>query len=210
MHRRYSKFLIASFVAIVMFGVYSYFYNHLQSEASDSPITSSLGGGATNTQGITTNTNSDTAFINNLTSLNTLQIDTTLFNDKGFSLLVDNNISLAPVPYGRPNPFAPTDKTATSGSKNSYTIKTSDASSVKTTSAILNGSLEGATSSNIYFEYGTTNSLGKTTTKVIPSLVGNFAYNLTSLTPKTTYFFRAAASVGGTIVYGDIMSFSTN
>ena len=76
-------------------------------------------------------------------------------------------------------------------------------------SAVVSGTLIGANSNNIYFEYGTTETFGKVTPKVTTSLVGNFSYNINLLTPKTTYFYRAVANVNGVLIFGDTMSFTT-
>ncbi len=212
MHKKYNKFLIVSFVGVLVLGVYSYFYNDLKSEAasSDSSITSSLA--TTDGTGVDTGSSKaaeDTAFITKLFSLTTIKVDTSLFSEQSFKLLVDNNIKLDPVPYGRTNPFAPTDK-VTTNNKNAFTLKTNPASMISNQSAVLNGSIEGATSNNIYFEYGTDQTLGKVTPKVTPSLVGNFASRIVLLTSKTAYFYRTVANINGVITFGEIISFNTN
>jgi hypothetical protein len=212
MHKKYNKFLIVSFVGVLILGVYSYFYNDLKSEAAtDSSLASSLD--TTNTTGgevaVSDQTAQDTAFITKLFSLTTIKVDTSLFTEQSFKLLVDNNIKLEPVPYGRTNPFAPTDKNAVSN-KVTFSVKSNPASGISNLSAVLNGSIEGATSNNIYFEYGTDQALGKVTPKVIPSLVGNFAFRILALTPKTTYYFRTVANVNGALTFGEIISFNTN
>lgn len=211
-HRKYSTFLILSFIAVSIFGGYSYLYN-LKSEASssDNALSSSLDTVSNSLSGknVSDKTNEDIAFLMKLASLNRINIDTSLFGNRSFKLLVDNNIKLDPVSPGRPNPFSPTDKVFVN-SKTVSPLKTISATSISSNGAVLNGSIEGATSNNIYFEYGNTEALGKVTPKVIPSLVGNVGYNLTLLTPKTKYFFRVSANINGAIVSGDIMSFITN
>lgn len=218
MHKKYNKFLIVSFIVVSILGVYSYFYNDLRSEAAtavdeDSPLTSSLDTTTTTSNTVTTSNQvtEDTAFLMKLVSLTRIKVDASLFTNKAFQLLVDNNIKLEAVPYGRTNPFSPTTSSViNTNNKITFLLKTNPATLVTSKSAILNGSLEGATSDNIYFEYGTTETLGKVTPKVIPSLIGNFASNLIGLTSKTTYFFRAVASVNGALTFGDITSFTTN
>lgn len=211
-HRKYSTFLILSFVAVSILGAYSYIYN-LKSEAasSDSALSSSLDVGLNALSGnnVSAKANEDIAFLMKLASLNKINIDTSLFSNQSFKLLIDNNIKLDPVPYGRSNPFSPTDKIVVN-TKQSSPLKTIGATSVSSTTAVLNGSIESATSNNIYFEYGNTELLGKVTPKVIPSLVGSVVSNLTMLTPKTKYFFRVVANINGIVVFGDTMSFTTN
>lgn len=215
MHKKYNKFLIVSFIVVFIFGVYSYFYNNLRSEAATTadPITSSLDTTTTATNVVATSSQAteDTAFLMKLVSLTKIKVDSSLFNNKTFKLLVDNNIKLEAVPYGRTNPFSPTTSSVTNiNNAVTFLLKTNPATLITNKSAILNGSLEGATSDNIYFEYGITNTLGKVTPKVIPSLIGNFASNLIGLTSKTTYFFRAAAFINGVLTLGDITLFTTN
>lgn len=214
MHRKYNKFLIVSFVGVLILGVYSYFHNELQSEAasSDSAITSSLDTAVVEGEKVkagSAKTIEDTAFLMKLVSLTKIKIESSLYEEQAFKLLVDNNVKIEPVPYGRTNPFAPIGKTVVDN-KNTFLLKTNTATSISNKSAVLNGSLEGATSNNVYFEYGPTELLGKVTPKVTASLVGNFASNVIGLTPKTTYFFRLTANVNGVLSFGEIMSFTTN
>ena len=112
MHHKYNKFLIVSFLIVSVLGVYSYFYNDLKSEAAvdeEGALSSSLNTGTstTPTTPSSTKASEDTAFLMKLASLNRIKIDTSLFTDQSFQILVDNNIKLEPVPCGRINPFAP-------------------------------------------------------------------------------------------------------
>ncbi|OGJ06578.1 hypothetical protein A2387_01770 [Candidatus Nomurabacteria bacterium RIFOXYB1_FULL_36_10] len=213
MHRKYSNFLIISFIGVLVLGVYSYFNNDLKVSASSSggDITSSLdaSGGVPVSSTGDAKTAEDIAFLAQLIALKTIKIDTSIFNDQSFKLLVDNNIKLDPVPYGRTNPFSPADKVI-ANNKATISIKTNLTTLVSSKSAILNGSLEGASSNNVYFEYGTTDALGKTTPKIAPSMIGNYSTTVTGLLSKTTYFYRLTANINGVATSGDIMSFSTN
>lgn len=214
MHKKYNKFLIVSFIGVCIFGVYSYFYNDLKSEAAsetDSPLSSSLTDTKTNPIDVNQNNKAteETAFLMKLASLNTIRVNTSLFERESFKFLVDNNITLEPAPFGRINPFAPTGEQAVVN-KQTFILKTMPATLIVNKSALLNGSIEGATSNNIYFEYGTTEALGKTTPKVNPSLMGTLAASINLLTPKTTYYYRVAANINGVLSYGEIMSFNIN
>jgi hypothetical protein len=212
MHKKYNKFLIVSFVGVLVLGVYSYLYNDLKSEAASSgDIVSSLDVPAPDaniTEG-SAKTAEDTAFLMQLVSLNKIKIESALFNEQPFKLLINNNVKLDPVPYGRINPFSPIDKVNTNN-KNIFLLKTNGASSISGNSVVLNGSLNGAISNNVYFEYGPSEELGRITPKVTASLVGNFASNVTGLIPRTKYFFRLTANVNGILSLGEIMSFTTN
>ena len=212
MHKKHNKFLVISFTLVFILGVYSYFYNDLINKASsaDSSLTSSLG----TTPSTTSNDASakaalDTAFLMDLNSLTKIKIDSSLFDDQSFKLLVDNKVQLDQVSHGRINPFSPTDK-AIAASKPVFVIKTNPVTNITKKSAVLNGSLDGIVTNNIYFEYGTSPALGSVTPKVTTSSVGSFAAIISNLTTKTTYFYRASANINGTPVMGDIVSFSTN
>lgn len=216
MHKKYSKLLIVSLIGLVIFGYYSYFYNDMKSEAATSssdeePLTSSLGTTNPVAAPVVENNKAteDTAFLMKLASLRTIKVDSSLFTSKTFSSLVDNNIKLDQAPYGRVNPFAPTEN-AIVANKPTFVIKTGAASQITNKSAILSGSIEGVNSNNIYFEYGITDAMGKVTPKVIPSLVGNFSSLIIALDSKTTYYYRVAATINGAISYGEIMTFNTN
>lgn len=215
MNKKYSRFLIVTFVLASVFGVYSYFYNDLESEAatgdSQSALASSLTTDSITSQASGNKTSDDTAFLMKLASLKKIKIDTSILTSHSFKSLVDNHIKLEKVPYGRVNPFSPTGDYVPSTIKaTEFTLKTSIATLIINKSATLNGSLTGETSSNIYFEYGPTEDLGNKTAKVTPATNGDFSAVITALTPKTTYYFRAAANVNGTISYGEIMSFKVN
>ncbi len=209
MHRKYNKFLIVSFIGVLIFGFYTYFYNDLRSEAasSDGTLTSSLDitNGA-NSQSV--KANEDTVFIIKLISLNNLKIDKDLFSENSFRLLIDNNIKLETPLYGRVNPFSPTD--VKDIANKTVIVKTNGAVSITNKSAILAGSIEGGTSNSVYFEYGPTATFGKVTPKLTLSLIGNFSSNIIGLTQKTTYYYRSVANINGANVYGEVMSFNTN
>ncbi|MFA7000238.1 MAG: fibronectin type III domain-containing protein [Candidatus Paceibacterota bacterium] len=217
MHKKYNKFLIVSFILIALLGVYSYFYKDLTSEAatSNSSITSSLNTAVTSLSQVGSDgAVTDTAFLMKLDSLKKIKIDTSLLESKPFKLLINNNIKLEPVPYGRVNPFAPTDNPTINNNVVNNTpaasIKVNPPTQITDKSAIVSGSLDGAKSNNIYFEYGIADTFGKTTPKVTPSLVGNFSYKITGLSSGTTYFFRATANINGVLTFSDTISFNTN
>ncbi len=94
------------------------------------------------------------------------------------------------------------------------TATTNAATSVTSTTAQLNGYLGtvgSASSVNLYFDWGTTQSYGATVTATPSTASGggiSFTYNLTGLTPRTTYHFRAKAA-GGVTGYGADQQFTT-
>lgn len=212
-HRKYSNFLILAFVAVSIYGVYSYFYNDLKSEAStDGALTSSLDNNKASGTDTTPSgkASEDIAFLRNLASLSKIKIDSSLLSSQEFKLLVDNNIKLErPLTYGRVNPFAPTEN-VTTNAKPVVSVRTLPATAITNNSALLNGIIEGVNSNTIYFEYGVTENLGKITEKLTPSLVGNLTAKLIGLPSKAKIFYRATANVNGTMITGNILSFTTN
>jgi phosphodiesterase/alkaline phosphatase D-like protein len=93
------------------------------------------------------------------------------------------------------------------------TVTTENATNVATTSATLNGNLTAvgtAASDNVYFEWGLTTSYGHTTTGQAKTAVGTFSENLTGLTAKTTYHYRAMAVGDGSAAPGADITFMTS
>jgi phosphodiesterase/alkaline phosphatase D-like protein len=93
-------------------------------------------------------------------------------------------------------------------------VTTGAATNPATTSATLNGNLTDlgtASSVIVSFEWGLTTSYGSVAAGTPPSMTapGNFSANLTGLTAKTTYHFKAIAAGDGTTPGSD-MTFTTS
>lgn len=214
MNKINNKFLIVLSCVLIISGVYVYTSNTSESLAADSEgLTSSLGGSpvsdfTTPDQKIT----EDVSFIDTLSSLTQINIDTSLFSSKAFNDLKDNTVKLAPGATGRPNPFAPIDPNATSGTETiGSPVITNPPSQITDRTVIFNGTMNTSSgASSAYFEYGPTEALGRVTPPAEQSLIGTFIKKVVNLNPKTTYFYRASARVNGTVVFGDVVSFTTN
>ena len=90
-------------------------------------------------------------------------------------------------------------------------VSTSSTTSVNSSSATLNGylsSMGGASSCTVYFQYGTTTSYGSTIGTQTKSSTGTFSQSLMSLSPGTTYHYRAVASNSAGTVYGADTTFT--
>ncbi len=90
-------------------------------------------------------------------------------------------------------------------------VTTDAATDVTTNSATLNGNLSdlgNATTVDVSFEWGLTDSYGSETTPQTVGATGVFSAPLNSLTPGTTYHFRAKAVGDGTALGSD-MEFTT-
>jgi len=91
------------------------------------------------------------------------------------------------------------------------TVTTSAATAIGTTTATLNGSLAAlgtATSVQVSFEWGLTSTYGNQTSPQPMASTGSFSAPLSSLSPGTTYHFRAKA-VGQGTSYGTDITFTT-
>ncbi len=154
----------------------------------------------------------DTEFLSTLLNISKINVDATIFASPSFNSLQDNNVPIAnDETAGRENPFAPLDTIKDPTLVEIAPVTTTQASLVTTTSAVLAGSISSdAKAQSRFFEWGTTEALGKMTALADESLVGTFTKTVTGLTPKTKYYFRAVIKVGTTNVSGDIVSFTTN
>jgi hypothetical protein len=94
------------------------------------------------------------------------------------------------------------------------TIETRAATSIRDTSATLNGSITSmgtATTVNLYFEYGKTNAYGTVTSTQALTDTGPFSADIINLDPDTVYHFRVRADGGAAIgvIYSQDMTFAT-
>ncbi len=207
MKNTFKKLLTTFSILLILVGIYTYFSNTLDIIAVDEPALSSSEGSEATMSG-EDKTAQDTAFIYTLTSLNTLKVDTSIFSDVLFRNLRDNSISLGEASsVGRENPFLPINGLP-NAPKQAPVMNGGEQIIDKT--AVLNGAVESTLGvTNVYFEYGTTEALGKVTPQAKLSLIGSFSSTITGLAPKTTYYYRSVARIDGVLNYGEITSFTT-
>ena len=91
-------------------------------------------------------------------------------------------------------------------------VTTKNATNVDSNSATLNGRVDGnGLSTRAWFEYGTSRSLGYSTSRTsYGSGSNNYDKEISGLMPNTTYYFRAVAENSEDTAYGSILSFYTS
>ena len=92
----------------------------------------------------------------------------------------------------------------------SPSVNTHSATNITASSATLNGYVDPhGNTSQAWFEWGTTSSLGQSTSKTSFSSASQFNRGLTGLSPNTTYYYRAVAENSFGKNVGDIRNFTT-
>ena len=213
MKKTLSTLVILLVVAGLAFGAYKYFIAKPAAPAGTDGGLSTTAGVATDP--VTTATpdadvsSAANEFLTLLLSVQSIKLDDTLFANPSFTTLQDLSRPITPdTNPGRKNPFAPLGADGTSAV--STQVTTSNPSSIGATTSTLNGVLSiGDPSVTRWFEYGTTTALGTMTTPRTQANPGAFAEPLTGLTPATTYYVKAAASIGGQTVYGAQVTWKT-
>jgi len=155
---------------------------------------------------------SDIAFLKTLVSLKKINLDTSFLSSLPFKSLKNNTVKIETIAPGRTNPFAPTSSIQTVNTNVAPTVVTNQASDITDKTATLNGSVNTTgTVSSSYFEYGTA-TVGETNiiADAKMSLVGTFVKNITGLTPKTSYFYKACSKINNISSCGEIVPFTTN
>ncbi len=147
-------------------------------------------------------------FLGLLLNVESIKLDDSIFTSKAFTILQDFN---RPIPEdhdpGRQNPFAPIGSDTTSVATQ---VSTSNPSSITTTTTTLNGSITvGGSSVTRWFEYGTSSLFGSTTPQKTQDVAGAFAEPIDKLLPNTIYFARADASIAGTTIAGNVITWKT-
>jgi uncharacterized repeat protein (TIGR01451 family) len=157
-----------------------------------------------------------TAYLSNL-SQNTTYYYRLVVNQSGYGLVYGSILSFATNGYVQPPQYgsAPqvttitaTSVAQTSARLNGYLVTTGNVPCPIYTTSYLPCNTVG-TQTQVWFEWGTTQSLGYSTNK--QSLSESHVFNdyATGLSPNTTYYFRAMAQNSYGTAQGNIMSFTT-
>lgn len=206
---------IIIFVVVFVIAVagYKFFFAKKAAPAGSLKTTSGLGSTASKTTATPTKSASASNavgadFLSLLLNIQSIKLDDSLFSNKAFTVLQDYNRPIPPdTNPGRPNPFAPI---GADGMVISTQVTTSSPSSISSSTSVLNGTLTvGGASVSRWFEYGTTTALGTMTGPKSQQNPGAFAETIVGLSPNTTYYVKAAASINGATVGGNIVTWKT-
>lgn len=204
--------IVIGIIAILIFA-FSYLGNSTPSSAdtslTSSAATSALPGGG----GAVAPIDSASSFSTLLSSINSINLDTSIFSNPGYVALRNNPVALGTAIIGRQNPFAPigTD-TAISQQSGALQVQTLAPGKVVGISAEF-GALITASSlapTTVVFQYGPNDTFGNASAPVAVSKNGTALFTVTGLTPSTTYYVEAVAVQGSTTTTGNIMSFTTS
>ena len=136
------------------------------------------------------------------------------YGQSGSEIISGSGLNLGDISAGSIGCVVVRIQVGSSSSGSAPTVSTNSATNISRNPATLNGSVNPNNSStNAWFEYGTTSSLGSITgSQSIGS--GNstvsYSYSLSGLSSDTTYYFRAVASNSYGTTYGGILSFTTS
>lgn len=196
--------IILAIVVILAIVGYSVFFK--KDTAQTGGLVTTSGQGAGQTASVIDSPGKD--FVTLLLNIRTLKLDDSIFSNTAFTSLQDFSRPIPPdTDPGRPNPFAPLGADSAGVSTQ---VSTSNPSSVTQTASTLNGALTiGGPSITRWFEYGTTSALGTSTEAKLQVNPGTFAETITGLTPNTTYYVKAVASIGDQTVAGNLVTWKT-
>ena len=153
-----------------------------------------------------TDTTSDAILISPLQNIEGLTTISPLNGNSGYFIRIEckNNVgkSLSDFRYFQ----------TLSGPPGSANVETTGYSQVSYTSAQVTGNVSSSGASNVTsrgFKYSNSSSMNNSTSVNTGSGTGNFSYNLTNLTPGTSYYFQAFATNSIGTSFGEILTFQT-
>ena len=158
----------------------------------------------------TTDQNID-EFSNLLSTVQSINIDTTLFQDPGYISLRDHPIILGTELIGRTNPFAVvgTDQAiTTSGIVSVQTLQPGKVTK-KTAELAALITLPDTNPVSVVFSYGTSDTLDAMTAPVTITHTGTMFSTISNLKSGTLYYVRASVVKGPITTDGNLMTFTT-
>lgn len=176
---------------------------------STSPLSSTTG--VIPLPGATTSKSSADEFSTLLSSVKSITIDTSLFNNPAYKMLRDFPVSLGSDVVGRTNPFAPIGSDIGTGIPEDIVVQTLQSGKITGTTAEFGAQITVADTvpSNVVFEYGTSDTFGSVTPAITFTKSGTVLFTASKLLPETTYYVRAIAVRGSNTTTANITSFTT-
>ncbi len=211
MSKKVKIFAIVVGIIAVAILAFSYLGNNAPT-TNTTGISSTAGGTATTSVPGGIPSQSDAGFLQVLSTIDSITLDTSIFSNAGYKALRDFPVSLGTAVIGRQNPFAPigSDSSA-SDTANPIQVQTLAAAKITSTSAEFGALVTtGSTAtSTVVFQYGLSDTLDSASAPVKVTQNGTALFSVTGLTPATTYYVEAVAVQGSSTATGTIMTFTT-
>jgi hypothetical protein len=147
-----------------------------------------------------------------LSSINSIDIDTSIFNNPAYKTLRDYPVSLGSDTVGRVNPFAPVGTDQNPGTSTTVEVETLQPGKITATSAEFGAqvTLADTVPVSVVFNYGATDAFGSATAPVTLNKSGTALLTVTGLTPSTQYIVKAIVVRGSITTEGDNVPFATS
>ncbi|HEY0980279.1 MAG TPA: hypothetical protein VGE18_02630 [Candidatus Paceibacterota bacterium] len=149
-----------------------------------------------------------------LSSVNSISIDTSIFQNAAYKTLRDYPVMLGTDIIGRINPFAPVGNDAAGTGEGTSTVvlvQTLAPGKITTTSAEVGADITvpDTVSTTVVFQYGISDTFGNTTSPVTLTKSGTTLATIIGLAPGTKYFVQAVVVRGSSTTIGNVMTFTT-
>ena len=148
-----------------------------------------------------------------LSSINSISIDTSIFQNTAYKTLRDYPVMLGTDIIGRINPFAPigNDQVGSVAAGNAVVVQTLAPGKITTTGAELGATvtLPDTVPASVVFQYGISDTFGSTTSPLTLAKSGTPLVSVSGLAPGTKYFVQAVVVRGSSTTIGNVMTFTT-
>jgi hypothetical protein len=150
-------------------------------------------------------------FADLLSTIQSISIDTTIFQDPAYLSLKDHPITLGTDIIGRTNPFVAVGADSGASSTATVAVQTLSAAKITKTTAEFGAlvTLSDTAPVVVIFEYGTTDAFGSATSPLTATHSGTTLSTASGLTPGTLYYVRATVVKGSVTATGNTMTFTT-
>lgn len=147
-----------------------------------------------------------------LSRINSISIDTSIFQDPGYRALRDYPVMLGTDIVGRINPFAPIGTDSSSSLPQGISVQTLTPGKVTSMTVEFGASVSiptGGAPASVIFQYDTTDTFKFATSPLTVSKSETVLIPVQGLLPSTRYFVRAVAVQGSNTATGNVMTFTT-